>query len=143
MKYRWIFNIVVLLIFTVLQSSVAQVSPASTNKYTITLRGAQIQSAGGIVHVQDTLTVKLAVESVSVGGQSLWLKKAATVPTRAGVVHFYFDEATQQLTLRFSSSDVARWDDAIIEIVLVGVQGKIHPSISVRGGHGEILSINP
>ncbi len=143
MKYRWIFNIVALLVFNMLQSSVAQIPPASANKYTITLRGTQLQSAGGVIHVQDTLAVKLAVESVSVGGQSLWLKKDAAAPTRAGVVHFYFDETTQQLTLRFSSSDVARWDDAIIEIVLVGVQGKIHPGMSIRGGHGEILSIHP
>ncbi len=130
----------VLLMLALLGPLQAQNSPDGVNKLTLTLQGADLQKAAGVIHIQDTLANGLAVESVTVNGEALWLKKENTPPTRNGVVHFWFDKQQLQLTLYFPTANLVDWQNARIQIVVVGVGGTVHSGVVVRGSNGETLN---
>ena len=115
----------------------------SSNKITIILQGTDVKNANGVLHIQDSLAAGMAVESITVNNESLWLKKENAPPERRGVVHFWFDKQNHELILYFSKADLENWDNEQVRLVIVGVGGKIHPTMVIRGSNGEVLPINP
>ncbi len=133
--------IVILLLGMVVHFGFAQSSGSSRNNVVVQLNGDVIRSAGGVLVIQDSVATALAIGDVSVGGQSLWIKKSDIVPERRGVVHYWYNSQEKQLVVRFSPQDLPTFPGKTVALEVVGIKGPVTPGLQVKSPNGAVLPV--